>query len=80
MSVDATTAARNAIPPTDRILVSEDEAAVLLGVSKSALRKYVRAGLIARVDLGIRRNLYQRTDLEEFAGSRRAAGHGRPAV
>ena len=58
-----------AIPPTDRVLVSEDDAAVLLSVSKPTFRKYTAMGLIARVELpvGTRRNLYAVDELRAFA-------------
>jgi len=71
MSLDVTTPSRNAIPPTERILVSEDDAAVLLSVSKPTFRKYVALGLIARVETptGTRRNLYLTRELEAFAAS-----------
>ncbi len=71
MSVDAISSPRNAIPPTDRVLVSEDDAAVLLSVSKPTLRKYAALGLIRRVEMptGTRRNLYRTSDLEAFAAS-----------
>ena len=71
MSVDAISSPRNAIPPTDRVLVSEDDAAVLLSVSKPTLRKYAALGLIHRVEMpaGTRRNLYRPADLEAFVAS-----------
>jgi hypothetical protein len=71
MSIGAATAARNDIPPAERVLVSEDDAAVLLSVSKPTLRKYVALGLISRVEMptGTRRNLYRVRDLESFAAS-----------
>ena len=70
MSVDATATARNAIPVSERILVSEDEAAVMLSVSKPTLRKYVDRGDIPRVEVeGLRRNLYSTDDLRAFAAS-----------
>ena len=55
----------------DLILVSEDEASQLMGVSKPTLRDWTRRSLIAPVQLpgGIRRNLYRRQDLEDFAAS-----------
>ena len=69
MSVDAISSPRNIIPPTERVLVSEDDAAVLLSVSKPTLRKYAALGLIRRVEMptGTRRNLYRTSDLEAFA-------------
>ena len=71
MSVDASTTPRSAIPPGERILVSEDEACALLGVSKPTLRGWVDEGIIQPVQLphGIRRRLYKRTDLETWAAS-----------
>ena len=68
MSVDAISSPRNAIPPVDRALVSEDDAAVLLSISKPTLRKYVAMGLIARVEMpaGTRRNLYSVDELRAF--------------
>ena len=69
MSVDASTSPRNAIPTPERILVSEDEACALIGVSKPTLRGWVAEGLISPVSLphGIRRRLYRRSDLETWA-------------
>ena len=71
MSVDASASPRNAIPPTDRVLVSEDDAAVLISCSKPTLRKYVSMGLIHRVEMpsGTRRNLYRPSELSAFAAS-----------
>jgi len=68
VSVDAISSPRNAIPPTDRVLVSEDDAAVLLSISKPTFRKYVAMGLIARVEMpaGTRRNLYSVDELRAF--------------
>ena len=68
MSVDPSASPRNAIPPTDRVLVSEDDAAVLLSISKPTFRKYVAMGLIARVEMpaGTRRNLYSVDELRAF--------------
>jgi len=69
VSVDAISSPRNAIPATDRVLVSEDDAAVLLSISKPTFRKYVAMGLIARVEMpsGTRRNLYNVDSLSAFA-------------
>ncbi len=80
MSVDAPASPRNAIPPTDRVLVSEDDAAVLLSVSKPTLRKYAALGLIHRVEMpaGTRRNLYRPADLEAFASSLSRTSDVRP--
>lgn len=77
MSIDATAPDRNAIPPADRVLVSEDDAAVMLSVSKPTFRKYTRLGLIRRVEMptGTRRNLYRTSDLETFAASLAAGTH-----
>jgi len=71
VSVDASASPRNAIPPTDRVLVSEDDAAVLISCSKPTLRKYVSMGLIHRVEMpmGTRRNLYRPSELSAFAAS-----------
>ena len=70
MSVESSAPPRNAIPPDERILVGEDDAARLLSMSKPTLRKYVRDGLIARVEspLQTRRNWYRVEDLRAFAG------------
>jgi Helix-turn-helix domain len=64
-------AARDTVPVRAPILVSETEGAKLLGVSRPTFRKWVRLGLIAPLELpgGIRRNLYRRRDLEDFAES-----------
>ena len=69
--VDRSTTPRNTIPPDKRILVSEDEACVLLGVSKPTLRAWVDDGILAPVHLphGMRRRLYKRADLEAWAAS-----------
>ena len=69
MSLDPAASPRNAIPPTDRVLVSEDDAAVLLSLSKPTMRKFVAMGLIARVEMpvGTRRNLYAVDELRAFA-------------
>jgi predicted site-specific integrase-resolvase len=58
-----------AVPPADRILVSEAVAAELCSVSLPTFRKWMQAGLIDRVALpgGLRRNLYRRADVEAFA-------------
>lgn len=80
MSVAAISSPRNAIPPTDRALVSEDDAAVLLSISKPTLRKYAALGLIARVEMpsGTRRNLYRPADLEAFVASLASTNDVRP--
>ena len=80
MSVDAISSPRNAIPPTDRVLVSEDDAAVLLSVSKPTLRKYAALGLIHRVEMpaGTRRNLYRPSELSAFAASLASTSDVRP--
>ena len=63
--------AKTTVPPADRVLVSEDAAAVLLSISKPTFRKYVAMGLIARVEMpsGTRRNLYNVDSLSAFAAS-----------
>ena len=80
VSVDAISSPRNAIPPTDRVLVSEDDAAVLLSVSKPTLRKYAALGLIHRVEMpaGTRRNLYRPADLEAFVAGLARTSDVRP--
>jgi len=77
MSAGTATTPRNDIPPSERVLVSEDDAAVLLSVSKPTLRKYVALGLISRVEMptGTRRNLYLVSTIQAFAASLAAAGH-----
>ena len=66
----ALAAPKSTIPPEQRVLVSEDDAATMLSMSKVTLRKLVAAGLIARVDLpGTRRNLYRIAELERYADS-----------
>jgi len=64
-----------AVPPHDRILVSEAVAAQLCSVSLPTFRKLMQSGLIDRVALpgGLRRNLYRRADVEAFAD--RLAAH-----
>jgi excisionase family DNA binding protein len=71
MSVDATTNTRNAIPPSQRFLLSEDDGSCMMGVSKPTFRKWVAGGLIRPVEMpcGERRRLYRRADLEQFAAS-----------
>ena len=68
MTVAPTGPRTQAIPPVDRALVSEDDAAVLLSISKPTLRKYVAMGLIARVEMptGTRRNLYSVDEIRAF--------------
>ena len=81
MSLDPAASPRN-IPtaPKDRVLVSEDDAAVLISCSKPTLRKYVRMGLIARVEMpsSTRRNLYRPAELEAFAASLASTSDVRP--
>ena len=69
--VDASITPRNAISPDKRILVSEDEACMLLGVSKPTLRGWVAEGIVSPVQLphGIRRRLFKRADLEAWVAS-----------
>ena len=57
------------IPTTELILVSEDKASVLMGVSKPTFRLWVSAGLVSPVTMpcGMRRRLYRRVDLEDLA-------------
>ena len=77
MSLDRRTSPRNAtIPPEARALVSEDDAALMLSVSKPTLRKYASMGLIARVTMpeGTRRNLYLPSEIARFAASLSASG------
>jgi hypothetical protein len=72
VSVDAISSPRNnPIAPADRVLVSEDDAAVLISCSKPTLRKFVSMGLIHRVEMpsGTRRNLYRPSELSAFAAS-----------
>lgn len=63
------------IPPSECILVSEEQAAALLGISLVAFRSWVADGLLSRVELpnGMKRNLYRRADLERFAADLAAA-------
>jgi len=65
------TDARDTIPVRDRIVVSEDDAAALLSISKPTFRGFVRLGLISPVTLpgGVRRKLYRPQDLEDFVAS-----------
>jgi DNA-binding transcriptional MerR regulator len=71
MIIDTADSPRNAARLADRILVSEDESSIALGVSKPTFRQWVADGLITPVALpdGMRRKLYRRTDLEAFAAS-----------
>jgi hypothetical protein len=59
------------VAPEDRLLVSEDTAAAMCGVSKPTFRSWTAEGLIRPVDLphGIRRRLYRREELERLAAS-----------
>jgi len=56
---------------SEKLLVSEDEAAQLLSVSKPTFRGMVANGHVHRVALpcGVRRNLYRRSDLDAFVES-----------
>jgi len=60
-----------ASPAEPTILVSENAATQMCGVSKPTFRSWVAGGLIAPVELpgNLRRNLYRRADLEAFAAS-----------
>ena len=71
MSVSPVSPPRKNLPPEKPLLITEDIAPRMLGVSKPTFRSWVDAGLIARVDLpgNLRRNLYRRADLERFAAS-----------
>jgi len=71
VSVGAETNVRNGSDPQTPILVSERDATMMCGVSRPTFRNWVDAGLIVRVDLpgNVRRNLYRRSDLEQFAAS-----------
>jgi predicted site-specific integrase-resolvase len=64
-----------AVPPHDRILLSEAVAAQLCSVSLRTFRKWMQSGLIDRVALpgNLRRNLYRDADVEAF--SERLAAH-----
>lgn len=57
------------IPAEQRILVSEDDAAELLSISKPVFRAFVADGHVRPVTLPrrVRRNLYLRRELEELA-------------
>lgn len=69
MTARHTSSRDEAVPPHDRILVSEAVAAQLCSVSLPTFRKWMQTGLIDRVALpgGLRRNLYRRADVEAFA-------------
>jgi excisionase family DNA binding protein len=71
MSVDACPFPRNASPPIEPILVSEDEACALFSVSKPTFRRWVDEGILRPVDLphNMRRRLYKRSDLEVWVDS-----------
>jgi hypothetical protein len=70
-------AEKSTIPPTDRVLVSENDAATMLSVSKPTFRKYVAAGAITQVALpDTKRNLYRISDLRAFADSLGARSQG----
>jgi excisionase family DNA binding protein len=71
MSVNTSPSTDNAIALKERILVSEDEACMLLGVSKPTLRSWVDEGILGPVQLphDIRRRLYRRVDLEAWAAN-----------
>ena len=69
--MDAHSSPLQAIPAESTILVSENAATKMCGVSKPTFRKWVADGLITPVELpdNLRRNLYRRADLEAFAAS-----------
>ena len=71
MTVAPATPTAQSIPPHLRLLVSEDDAALMCGVSKPTFRGWVGEGLIHPVQLphDMRRKLYRRGDLETFAAS-----------
>ncbi len=71
MSVLRAGASDNAAPDRPPILVDENEAARLCGVSRPTFRLWAAAGLINKVTLpdGCRRNLYRTADLEQFAAN-----------
>lgn len=60
------------IAPSELFLIPEKLAAPLCAVSLPTFRQWVAAGLIRPIELpgGIRRNLYRRSDLEQFIASR----------
>lgn len=62
---------REVPPPTEPILVSEAQAAQMMGVSLATFRNWVAQGRVPRVEPpnGIKRRLYRRTDLEAFAAA-----------
>ena len=64
----------------DRLLLSEDEAAFVCGVSRPTLRRWRAEGLLRTVELpfNLRRNLYRRSDVEAFVEG--LATGGDPAV
>ena len=64
-------AIREFIAPTERILVDEADASMMMSVSIPTLRKWVAAGLLPRVEMpdGQRRNLYRVSDLSAFSDS-----------
>jgi hypothetical protein len=61
----------------DALLLSEDDATYVMGVSKPTFREWVSEGFITPVRMpatakspnGMRRNLYRRSDLEAFVAS-----------
>jgi hypothetical protein len=61
----------------DALMLSEEDSAYVLGISKPVFRDWVGEGLIAPVKLpstmrspnGLRRNLYRRSDLEAFVAA-----------
>lgn len=67
---------RELVPLADRLVLSETEAAALIGVSRWAFRKWKAAGLIAPIELplGISRNLYRRSDVLALVGERDPRG------
>jgi len=71
MTVTPAAPTAQSIPPHLRLLVSEDDAAAMCGVSKPTFRGWVGEGLITPVQLphAMRRKLYRRGDLETFAAS-----------
>lgn len=61
---------REAIPPTERPFVSEDEAAAIRGVSKWTFRQWKKKGYISPVRLpeGCRRSIYRTSEVLALFG------------
>ena len=70
-SVELASKSRNGVPPWRRLLITADEIAEMLGVSRPTVTSWRRLGLITPVELpfGIRRTLDRRAEIEAVVES-----------